>query len=169
MFDAVNILGLSFILLNVLRLSISSGRLASSDHNLLFVAAGGKPGTAQGDESGFVGEVDGQGFGVGIAPPGVKPNVSTLVSTRKVKSRGKGKERDSAKSPVQGGVGQGDGQGGGDGQDRLQSPSAQSPTQRAPTPPPKGEAFEEFKQERGSEINRILNQNKGEKLLMRNY
>lgn len=123
-------------------------------------AAGGKPGTAQGDESGFVGEVDGQGFGVGVAPPGVKPNVSTLVSTRKVKSRGKGKERDSAKSPVQGGVGQGDGQGNGDGQDRLQSPSAQSPTQRAPTPPPRGEAFEEFKQERGSEINRILNQNK---------
>ena len=123
------------------------------------VAAGGKPGTVQGDDSGLVGEVDGQGFGVGVAPPGVKPNVSTLVSTRKVKSRGKGKERDSAKSAVQGGVLQSDGQGGGEGQDR-QSP-AQSPTQRVATPPPKSEAFEEFKQERGSEINRILNQNKG--------
>jgi len=123
-------------------------------------AGGGKPGTVRGDDSGLVGEVDGQGFGVGVAPPGVKPNVSTLVSTRKVKSRGKGKERDSAKSPAQGGVGQSDGQGGGEGQDRLQSPSTQSPTQRAATPPPKSEAFEEFKQERGSEINRILNQNK---------
>ncbi|KAJ7382186.1 Kinesin-like protein kif9 [Desmophyllum pertusum] len=122
-------------------------------------AAGGKQGTVQGDESGLVGEVDGQGFGVGVAPPGVKPNVSTLVSTRKVKSRGKGKERDSAKSPAQGSAGQNDGQPGSDGQDRLQSPSAQSPT-RAATPPPKSEAFEEFKQERGSEINRILNQNK---------
>ena len=129
-------------------------------HILLSVAAGGKPGTVQGDDSGLVGEVDGQGFGVGVAPPGVKPNVSTLVSTRKVKSRGKGKERDSAKSAVQGGVAQNDGQGGGEGQDRLQSP-AQSPTQRVATPPPKSEAFEEFKQERGSEINRILNQNKG--------
>ena len=109
----------------------------------------------------MVGEVDGQGFGVGVAPPGVKPNVSTLVSTRKVKSRNKGKERDSAKSPVTGGAGQSDGQGSGEGQDRLQSPSAQSPTQRASTPPAKGQAFEEFKQERGSEINRILNQNKG--------
>ena len=105
--------------------------------------------------------MDGQGFGVGVAPPGVKPNVSTLVSTRKVKSRNKGKERDSAKSPVTGGAGQSDGQGSGEGQDRLQSPSAQSPTQRAATPPPKGQAFEEFKQERGSEINRILNHNKG--------
>lgn len=122
-------------------------------------AAGGKPGTIQGDDSGLVGEVDGQGFGVGVAPPGVKTNVSTLVGTRKVKSRGKGKERDSAKSVVQGGVGQSDGQRGDEGQDRLQSP-AQSPTQRAATPPPKSEAFEEFKQERGSEINRILNQNK---------
>lgn len=122
-------------------------------------AAGGKPGTIQGDDSGLVGEVDGQGFGVGVAPPGVKTNVSTLVGTRKVKSRGKGKERDSAKSVVQGGGGQSDGQRGDEGQDRLQSP-AQSPTQRAATPPPKSEAFEDFKQERGSEINRILNQNK---------
>lgn len=123
-------------------------------------ATGGKLGAVPGDDSGLVGEVDGQGFGVGVAPPGVKPNVSTLVSTRKVKSRNKGKERDSAKSPVTGGAGQGDGQGSGEGQDRLQSPSAQSPTQRAATPPPKSQAFEEFKQERGSEINRILNQNK---------
>ena len=121
----------------------------------------GTPGNVPGDDSGFVGEVDGQGFSVGVAPPGVKPNVSTLVSIRKVKSRNKGKERDSAKSPVTGGAGQSDGQGSGEGQDQLQSPSVQSPTQRAATPPPKSQAFEEFKQERGSEINRILNQNKG--------
>jgi hypothetical protein len=33
--------------------------------------------------------------------------------------------------------------------------------QRPSTPPPRTVAFEEFKQERGSEINRILNENKG--------
>ena len=126
-----------------------------------FAAAGGKARTLRDDVRVLVGEVDGQGFGVGVSAPGVKPNVSTLLGTRKVKSRGKGKERDSAKSAFQGGVGQTDRQGGDDGQDRPQSPSGQSPTQRAVTPPPKNDAFEEFKQERGSEINRILNQNKG--------
>ena len=133
----------------------------NADQCVSLAAAGGKLGTVQGEESGLVGEVDGQGFGVGVAPPGVKPNVSTLVSTRKVKSRGKGKERDSAKTTTRGSAGQADGQAGSDGQDRLLSPSAQSPSQRVATPPPKSEAFEEFKLERGSEINRILNQNKG--------
>ena len=142
---------------------------ANADQCVLLAAAGGKLGTVQGEESGLVGEVDGQGFGVGVAPPGVKPNVSTLVSTRKVKSRGKGKERDSAKSPARGSAEQTDGQGGSDGQDRLQSPSTQSPTQRAATPPPKSEAFEDFKQERGSEINRILNQNKGKQTIEVNF
>lgn len=124
-------------------------------------AASGKLGTIQGDVSGLVGEVDGQGFGVGVAPHDVKPNVSTLLGARKLKSRGKGKERDSGKSTLHGGVGQIEGQSSDEGQDRPQSPTAQSPTQRAATPPAKNEAFEEFKQERGSEINRILNQNKG--------
>lgn len=128
---------------------------------IYFVAAADKQGTVRVDDSGLVGEVDGRGFGVGVVPPGVKPNVATLVSTRKVKSRGKAKERDSAKSLAPGSGGQMEGQAGSDGQDRGQSPSAQSPTQRMATPPPKSEAFEEFKQERGSEINRILNQNKG--------
>lgn len=132
-----------------------------SNNTVLFAAAGGKPRTLRDDVRGLVGEVDGQGFGVGVAAPGVKPNVSTLLGTRKVKSRGKGKERDSTKSVFQGGVGQIDGQGGDGGQDRPQSPSAQSTTQRAVTPPPKNDAFEEFKQDRGSEINRILSQNKG--------
>lgn len=136
------------------------GKYVLHERDGMTSATGGKLGTVHGGESGLVGEVDGQGFGVGVAPPGVKPNVSTLVSTRKVKSRGKGKERDSGKSPVRGSAGQTDGQSGSDGQDRLQSPSAQSPTQRVATPPPKSEAFEEFKLERGSEINRILNQNK---------
>ena len=33
---------------------------------------------------------------------------------------------------------------------------------RPPTPPPKAEAFEQFKRERGSEINKILLNNKGQ-------
>ena len=134
---------------------------ANADQCVLLAVAGDKQSTVQGQDSGLVGEVDGQGFGVGVAPPDVKPNVSTLVSTRKVKSRGKGKERDSAKFLARGSAEQTDRQADSDGQDRLQSPTAPSPTPRAATPPPKSEAFEEFKQERGSEINRILNQNKG--------
>ena len=118
----------------------------------------GKPGNVPGDDSGFVGEVDGQGFGVGVAPPGVKPNVSTLVSTRKVKSRNKGKERDSAKNLLSQVV-----------RDRVMDKKvvrdrigfSHPRFSHLLTPPPKSQAFEEFKQERGSEINRILNQNKG--------
>ena len=42
----------------------------------------------------------------------------------------------------------------------LESSSMSEP--RPSTPPPKDEAFEQFKRERGSEINKILLLNKGE-------
>ena len=51
---------------------------ANGDQCASLAATGGKLGTVHGGESGLVGEVDGQGFGVGVAPPGVKPNVSLL-------------------------------------------------------------------------------------------
>lgn len=40
----------------------------------------------------FVGEVDGQGFGLGSAPASAKPVHSAVVSAKKAKSK-KGKER----------------------------------------------------------------------------
>ena len=42
------------------------------------------------------------------------------------------------------------------------SPMESVPGTRPSTPPPRSEAFEQFKQERGSEINKILLLNKGE-------
>ena len=122
-----------------------------NDFIVISPGTSGKPGTVAGDEGSLVGEVDGQGFGVGVAPSGVKPNVTTLVGTRKVKSRSKGKDSARLKSA---------GQNEGPGDEQAQS-SSSSAGQRSSTPPLKEEAFEEFKQERGSEINRILNENKG--------
>lgn len=42
-------------------------------------------------------------------------------------------------------------------------------SQRADTPPLRTVAFEEFKKERGSEINRILNENKGKLMLLHHW
>ena len=122
-----------------------------------------KVGVVAGEDGGLVGEVDGRGFGVGVASPGLKANVANLVGVnRKLKSR-KNKERtgsaDRKSPPAQVGAGPAN-----ENQDVTQSVSptaSQSPNQRPSTPPSKREAFEEFKQERGSEINRILNENKG--------
>lgn len=116
------------------------------------------------EDAGLVGEVDGRGFGVGVASPSLKANAGNLVSVnRKIKSR-KAKDRNGSeerKSPT---AQTGAEPGPGIDNDVAQSVSPtlpQSPSQRPNTPPPKREAFEEFKQERGSEINRILNENKG--------
>ena len=40
----------------------------------------------------YVGEVDGQGFGLGVAPSSAKPTHSAIVSAKKAKSK-KGKDR----------------------------------------------------------------------------
>ncbi|EDO44491.1 predicted protein [Nematostella vectensis] len=117
-------------------------------------AAGGKPGTAMAGEGGLVGDVDGNGFGVGVAGTGVRPNVSALVGSKRSKSR-KSRDRDSTgkKSPAAPGDNGLDG-------DKASSPTSEGSGNRPTTPPPKNEAFEDFKKERGSEINRILNENK---------
>ena len=87
-----------------------NGYKVNADRCVSLAAAAGKLGTVQGEESELVGEVYGQGFGIGVAPPGVKPNVSTLVSTRKVNSRGKGKEGTVQSPPLaRGSAGQTDG------------------------------------------------------------
>ena len=137
------------------------------NQNCLLSVLGGttKIAGAATEEAGLVGEVDGRGFGVGVASPSLKANVGNLVGVgRKLKSR-KAKDRNGSeerKSPMtQTGTEPGPGI---DNEDVAQSVSPtlpQSPSQRPGTPPPKREAFEEFKQERGSEISRILNENKG--------
>ncbi|XP_006820140.1 kinesin-like protein KIF9 [Saccoglossus kowalevskii] len=135
------------------------------------------------DENGevsYVGDVDRQNFGIGIAPSSSKPASSSVVAARRVKSR-KSKERASPpsksgapSSPVPSTL-----------QTENSSPTRQPPDTResmagadatsvsgsagavgdqmAPresTPPLRTVAFEEFKHEKGSEINRILTENK---------
>ncbi|XP_041103567.1 kinesin-like protein KIF9 isoform X2 [Polyodon spathula] len=134
----------------------------------------------------MVGEVDGQGFGIGVAPSAGKHGVSSIVSAKKAKMK-KGKEiispgrKDGLVSP-------------GDGKEvemgslskmyqlvssmkdleskeqkehdvrSIESHRSESACKddhsRPNSPPPKSEAFEDFKLERGSEINRILKENK---------
>lgn len=118
----------------------------------LYISAGtAKLGTTYEGESGLVGDVDPRGFGVGIAGGNVKPNVTALVGGKRTKSR-KSRERESAGQKSQAGGGRSDVQ---------EKSSSPIPSEASLTPPPKSTAFEDFKKERGSEINRILNENKG--------
>lgn len=131
----------------------------------------------------MVGEVDGQGFGIGVAPSAAKHGGSSIISAKKAKMK-KGKEmispgrKDGLVSP-------------GDGKEvemgslskmyqlvsstkdleskehdvhSIESHRSESACKddhsRPNSPPPKSEAFEDFKSERGSEINRILKENK---------
>ncbi|XP_066572281.1 kinesin-like protein KIF9 [Amia ocellicauda] len=120
-----------------------------------------------------VGEVDGCGFGVGIAPSPhrAKPRRSNKEESSPVR-------REAPGSPVPGK----DGERGSlshlkplkvslkelQSQEPeppgLEEPDAQSPPPDQPgspdSPPPPAEAFEQFKAEQGSEINRILKENK---------
>lgn len=113
----------------------------------------------------MVGDPDGQGFGVGLASGTTKGNLLALMNSRgKMKSR-RGKEipetgeQKRIDSQVQDGELRSNGTAG-TGEDTGQSLGA-----RPSTPPLKSEAFVEFKQERGREINRIFNENKGNKFL----
>ncbi|XP_022112111.1 kinesin-like protein KIF9 isoform X2 [Acanthaster planci] len=150
------------------------------------VAAAQKAGVVFDDNGGatYVGEVDGQGFGLGVAPSSAKPTHSAIVSAKKAKSK-RGKDRASPQptkvvqgttspvpsthpteqsspvrpaplemreSAVRAETASAAGSGG---------PLSELPQlPRASTPPLRTVAFEEFKHERGSEINRILIENK---------
>ncbi|KAJ8418761.1 hypothetical protein AAFF_G00002600 [Aldrovandia affinis] len=125
----------------------------------------------------LVGDVEGTGSGVGVAPPSEKNN--RLQSPHRVKTK-KGKElnrKEGAGSPAQVKevealstsrmnpllVSQKDMEGQ---ESEMQSQDSQGPRPgekehfRTDSPPPKATAFEDFKAERGSEINRILKENK---------
>ncbi|OCT73787.1 kinesin-like protein KIF9 [Xenopus laevis] len=138
----------------------------------------------------MVGEVDGQSFGIGVAPGSSKPSSSLQFSARKSKSR-KSKERS---SPVSRKEGVGSPVLGKE-QEALSSSKSYLLTASAreldlketavkeqpelgnldpqpaeatvkedrslsSSPPPKPSAFEDFKVERGSELNRIFKENK---------
>ncbi|XP_062518444.1 kinesin-like protein KIF9 [Corticium candelabrum] len=115
------------------------------------------------EQAGFVGDIDGQGFGVGVAPSSAKAVPGSVIAARKLKGRKSKDNQMIAKTgspPLDGGV-------------ANQMPidaileektGEQSQTagdlNKPSTPPPRSEAFEEFKRERGSEITHILTENK---------
>ncbi|XP_076985607.1 kinesin-like protein KIF9 isoform X4 [Tamandua tetradactyla] len=131
----------------------------------------------------LVGEPDGQGFGLGVVPFSVKPGkktksrkafkdqLSSLARKEGASSPVSGKDLDvSSTSKTQLAPSSKDG----DVKDMLlrdretssiEPPPSDSPKEdfrlpRPSTPPSKPMAFEEFKNERGSEINRIFKENK---------
>lgn len=132
------------------------------------------------DEGVLVGEPDGQSFGVGMAPRSAKAEPSSVVQLKKKEEDKKKKKlsRD-ARSPVTGRGGSPTHSAKGERevksphtpQEKREEEDRTTPTSsaggsqsqrpvRPSTPPNRTKAFEEFKQEKGSEINRILVENK---------
>ncbi|XP_053385895.1 kinesin-like protein KIF9 isoform X1 [Mercenaria mercenaria] len=136
------------------------------------------------DDGTLVGESDGQSFGVGVAPRSARAEPSSVVQLKKKEDERRRREkggRGARGSPVAGRASPA--HSGGKGERDIKSPHTPvererkededrtTPTSsaggsrtdrqmRPSTPPQRAKAFEEFKQERGSEINRILVENK---------
>jgi len=122
---------------------------------------------SQSNELQLVGETDGQNFGVGIAPSSARaPNVHSTVASKRTKSR-KGKTdsvlADVKRSPSPAeNVKQL--------QDQTDKPPSTNPAAagnramasptRPRTPPPKQEAFGQFRHEKGKQLNDVLVENK---------
>ncbi|XP_028334504.1 kinesin-like protein KIF9 isoform X1 [Physeter macrocephalus] len=130
----------------------------------------------------LVGEPDGQGFGLGVAPFSTRPGkkskskkmfkeqLSSLARKEGASSPASGKDLDASTSKTQLTPSSKDG----DVKDMLlqdqetssieplasESPQQELCPPRPSTPPAKPVAFEDFKNERGSEINRIFKENK---------
>eukprot|EP00069_Balaena_mysticetus_P007969 bmy_05616T0 len=130
----------------------------------------------------LVGEPDGQGFGLGVAPSSTRPGkkskskkmfkeqLSSLARKEGASSPVSGKDLDASTSKTQLTPSSKDG----DVKDMLlqdretssieplasESPKEELHPPRPSTPPAKPVAFEDFKNERGSEINRIFKENK---------
>ncbi|KAM9098087.1 kinesin-like protein KIF9 isoform 4-T5 [Sarcophilus harrisii] len=134
-------------------------------------------------EGNTVGETDGQGFGLGIAPFSAKPGKKGKIKKSYKDIPGALGKKDGLLSPVSGKDGESistsrtqllssskeadvkdvlsrDREASGSEPLASDSPKEDSRITRPATPPPKPSAFEEFKNERGSEINRIFKQNK---------
>ncbi|XP_033101480.1 kinesin-like protein KIF9 [Anneissia japonica] len=147
------------------------------------IAAAQKAGVVFDEEGNatYVGETDSQNFGIGVAPASLKPTHSAVVSATKRARSKKGKERASPQpgkgaspapstqqtersTPPRIPVDTRDSNtrvesGSANGSIRPGSDSAQQQP-RPSTPPLRIVAFEDFKQEKGIEINRILVENK---------
>ncbi|XP_053117082.1 kinesin-like protein KIF9 isoform X2 [Hemicordylus capensis] len=135
-------------------------------------------------EGHLVGEVDGQGFGIGVAPSSSKPGgkrakakkgkeqVSPIVRKEGLASPLSGKDLDSSVSPSRSQLAAAskdaetkeglmrDQDAGSVETHRSESAPKEDSVTRPSSPPPKATAFEDFKNERGSEINRIFKENK---------
>lgn len=149
------------------------------------IAAAQQAGHAIADDGSLVGEQDGSGFGVGSAPKSAKAEPSAVVQLKK-KEREREKKKTGRGSPTGAKTASSPSQSAKGERDRdIKSPGHTSPVDREKegegsaspvssvgagpkpdksarpsTPPSRTTAFEEFKQERGSEINRILIENK---------
>ncbi|XP_074641971.1 kinesin-like protein KIF9 [Tubulanus polymorphus] len=143
------------------------------------ISAGSQKAETLGDEIQFVGEPDRQSFGVGVAPRGAKAEPTSVINAKKREMKRKSKERNSplgTKGPSSPPASQK-----GEGAPTPHTPSAGGEKElhmeattpassmgertviqppRPSTPPNRTAAFEEFRQERGSEIYRILTENK---------
>ncbi|XP_055784986.1 kinesin-like protein KIF9 isoform X3 [Salvelinus fontinalis] len=119
---------------------------------------------------GTVGVVEGHGFGVGLAVPSerhirlLSPGRTKAIKTKELASQGR-KEAVEGRSPGPGKQVESVNPVQRDREGREHDPQSQEPQGpqeplRTDSPPPKAEAFEDFKAERGSEINRILKENK---------
>eukprot|EP00063_Salmo_salar_P061539 XP_014036374.1 PREDICTED: kinesin-like protein KIF9 isoform X2 [Salmo salar] len=119
---------------------------------------------------GTVGVVEGHGFGVGLAVPSerhirlLSPGRTKAIKTKELASQGR-KEAVEGRSPGPGKPVESVNPVQRDREGRKHDPQSQEPQGpqeplRTDSPPPKAEAFEDFKAERGSEINRILKENK---------
>lgn len=138
------------------------------------IAAAQAAGIPVGDDGELVGELDGASFGVGTASPGARPVASTIVNSKrkdKKGSKGRGDQKSISNAPSPAYSSKADGSGGqtpsgekDEKRDEAGTPTSMTGKETLPpkpsTPPSRSEAFDEFKQERGSEINRILTENK---------
>ncbi|KAM9417642.1 kinesin-like protein KIF9 isoform 6-T7 [Salvelinus alpinus] len=131
--------------------------------------AGSTAAKSQGSQ-GTVGVVEGHGFGVGLAVPSerhirlLSPGRTKAIKTKELASQGR-KEAVEGRSPGPGKQVESVNPVQRDREGREHDPQSQEPQGppeplRTDSPPPKAEAFEDFKAERGSEINRILKENK---------
>jgi kinesin family protein 6/9 len=136
----------------------TSGKTEPVPHSASRTKRESKVQSGDGPVAETAGETEGVGLGLGIAPASLKHPTSSAVAVRKSKVASK-TDTKSKESKL--------------GTKRTESPAPSlaadeegapseigSQSTRPSTPPPKEEAFEEFKRQRGSEINQVFLDNK---------
>eukprot|EP00731_Ephydatia_muelleri_P007468 Em0003g1716a len=109
-----------------------------------------------------VGDTDGAGFGVGVAPSNLKHPSSPITTSKKMKAA----KKTTSAAPDTKRMGSAQTKGSGSPVPSVEEPAMEKPQQepdgepRPSTPPTRSDAFEDFKKGRGSEINKILLTNK---------